>query len=946
MPVRASSRPCGPGCAGCPVVDPNLAELLRLVDDLRRAGEAAGAPMPFSNTAGPAEAWHVDLVTNALRVRRKHIPPALVALLDAPGADRILWALSAAELSKVAAALHGSAALFPSGHGGQTVAPEAVDVDSAPEAGGVEPEAPDVLAEALRWARAGYAVFPCHEVIRGPNGSRCSCGQCTDPRKMGKHPRTVRGLLDATTDESQIRAWWKMWPNAPIGAPTGGGWFVVDLDGPEAEAWLRDRVAEHGELPRTREITTGRPEGGRHLWFLGDGVRNSTSKVSPKVDTRGDGGYVILPPSLHESGRRYRMSVDEPVAEAPAWLLEVARGATGKPKGKPTPNQGAPRSGGPAGSDIRKRLDGLVRLIEDRIAETPEGQRNDTLNREAFSFGQYLGHYGIDLGEYGQRLVNAGIRCGLSDREAESTVVRALAEGADDPKPLPERGHPDEGSAGFAGFADGGGTNNAWPTPVPFRVARSGPDFPVDALVEPFASYAAALSREKGTPVDLACMLILAMVAGALQGKVFVHRPGHDEPVSLWTCGLMSPSERKSAIYGALKVPIDELQGETDRTELPRWKEAKEEVDALDEAIGKERKRVLGKGAPRDRLEDLRAQRAATPVLHPPQRFAVDDVTPEKLAVHMSENGGRAFMGSAEGDTLFRIALGHYTDGQSNLDVYLKGYSGEHLRVDRLSRPAVTVRRAALSLALATQPAALQDRVSSESRGRGFLARFLFYRPTSMVGFRTERTEPVDPGLTQQYRASMTALWKTNAGRDDLGEWVQAPVNLTAEAEAAWWSYNVEIETAQRPGGALADLHDFAGKHAGKVLRVACVLHAMEHPTEDPASRAIGAEAMANAIRIGRYALDHLLALEMLDPVAPEVALAERILAWLRNGGRRSFTKRELFDGHRAWFGENADRVDAPLRALEVHGYIRRSASDGTKRRGFDVNPIVFADSP
>jgi hypothetical protein len=86
---------------------------------------------------------------------------------------------------------------------------------------------------------------------------------------------------------------------------------------------LRKLEAEHGELPLTVEVITAR---GRHLYFkMPDRpVRNSAGKIAAGIDVRGDGGYTLLPPSIHPSGKKYCWSADSArtFAAAPPWLLE------------------------------------------------------------------------------------------------------------------------------------------------------------------------------------------------------------------------------------------------------------------------------------------------------------------------------------------------------------------------------------------------------------------------------------------------------------------------------------------------------------------------------------------------------------------------------------------------------------------------------------------------
>jgi hypothetical protein len=213
-----------------------------------------------------------------------------------------------------------------------------------------------ILRIALGYARLGWHVFPCHT----PTDRGCSCGMSSCDN-VGKHPRVKDWPNVATTDEATIQDWWTRWPNANIGIATGAksGVVVLDVDPDEGGALaLEDLLAEHGSLPETVESLTG--GGGRHLLFQHPGVemRNSASKLGAGLDIRGDGGYVIAPPSLHESGRRYEWEVsshptDVPLAPMPAWLLELV-----------TASQRAH-----AASNGHDDVGGAI----------PEGRRNDTL---------------------------------------------------------------------------------------------------------------------------------------------------------------------------------------------------------------------------------------------------------------------------------------------------------------------------------------------------------------------------------------------------------------------------------------------------------------------------------------------------------------------------------------------------------------------------------------
>ncbi len=191
---------------------------------------------------------------------------------------------------------------------------------------------------ALEYARMGWPVFPLHTPVAG---GRCSCGK-RECDNLGKHPRTIHGRDDASTNEATIRRWWEIWPDANIGIATGDGLLIVDFDidhdkgkyGDETLALIQE---EHEELPDTVMAITG--GGGLHYFFhcTADDLTINQA-VLPGMDFRGNGGYVVAPPSLHVSGRRYEWEGahepwDTELAELPIWLHDIlAAGKGGKQK--------------------------------------------------------------------------------------------------------------------------------------------------------------------------------------------------------------------------------------------------------------------------------------------------------------------------------------------------------------------------------------------------------------------------------------------------------------------------------------------------------------------------------------------------------------------------------------------------------------------------------------
>lgn len=207
------------------------------------------------------------------------------------------------------------------------------------------------------------------------------------------HVKGTRGLHIATTDPAIISQWWARYPRANIGIATGAGLLVVDLDGPDGEAWLAARQTERGPIPAT---PTQQTASGRHLVFrIAKELRNSASRLAPHVDIRGDGGYIVAAPSVHPSGATYRWLEDRrpsrtPIADAPQWLLDEIEAMQAQPPTEadaPAVNVERPSMDDVPDAYVRKALDSEF----DAVAKAPPGRRNQSLNSAAFSLGQLVG---------------------------------------------------------------------------------------------------------------------------------------------------------------------------------------------------------------------------------------------------------------------------------------------------------------------------------------------------------------------------------------------------------------------------------------------------------------------------------------------------------------------------------------------------------------------------
>jgi len=212
------------------------------------------------------------------------------------------------------------------------------------------------LENLLALVSQGWAIFPCHSIIDG----KCTCGK-DGCKSQGKHPRTVNGVKDATTDPAVVKQWDKTWPGANWALATGvaSGVIVIDIDrksGGFESAEEMDRNVPNAFIDTLRVLTGG---GGRHLYYSCPSNSDYKNKVGwmPGIDVRANGGYVLLPPSNHLSGGTYRWEAN---ARAIAPISVELHDALQAPSSK--------AEGGMDLSDLPTILAGL-----------PEGQRDDTL---------------------------------------------------------------------------------------------------------------------------------------------------------------------------------------------------------------------------------------------------------------------------------------------------------------------------------------------------------------------------------------------------------------------------------------------------------------------------------------------------------------------------------------------------------------------------------------
>ncbi len=761
-------------------------------------------------------------------------------------------------------------------------------------------DATEALADRCKWS-----VFPLHGIrIDGT----CTCGNpsCASP---GKHPDGLAWKSAATTDALTVVRWFGGESIRNVGIHLRpSGLAVVDIDGPAAQERFRSFFGRGVKSPLVAR--TGRAESGWHLYFSAEGL-DVEKCARDGIELRVGDHYVVAPPSRHVSGREYAWHRGDPVEEA--WNLP------------PVPElirEWAAENATPISKKTRW-------VATDRALE---GSRRDYLFRWACAFRDkgadsesLLAHLRIE----NQRKCEPP----LSDDEVTTLAVDVTKRYA--PK------HPI--------------TPHEWDEPVPLDTGLVASEpFPVDALPAWLGAYCEAWAEATQTPVDAIAVLTLGAFATAVQGRVIVRlSPDWTEQTCLYVLLVMPSGTKKSPTFSeafrpilqaerALRIDLEPQIADAEyRVEIAKGRADSARKAAQSNAKGNDRHRA--EQAYRDASDDLKAAEKAKADAAPPLFYA-DDVTPEAFVELLGQHK-RMTIASAEGGW-FGTFAGRYSEGRTNFDALLKGYSGDGIRVHRKGRDMVDIPNAICSIVAAVQPDVLREMVGTPgATDRGLLARFLKASPPTLRGYRNVTDpKPVPPAVREEYAARLSVVLH------ELRKGYPVEVQLDAEAHIMFTALRERHELESRPGGRVHGIDLWAEKYVGNVARIAGILHFADHTT-DAAALKISAVTLGAAIRIGEYFVEQEIKLNAYAGQSRDVVTARRILDWITEEPHYSFTTRDVFQAKRGTTGlDTTVGVRRVLSLLAEYGYIQpvESTTSGSGRPSetWLVNPAAYPQNP
>ena len=459
------------------------------------------------------------------------------------------------------------------------------------------------------------------------------------------------------------------------------------------------------------------------------------------------------------------------------------------------------------------------------------------------------------------------------------------------------------------------GIPDTWEPPIPFGRYTVAP-FPADSLPGEIGDYVKAVAESTQTPVDMAGTAALAAIAVCLQGKYKIRgKADWTEPLNGYFIVVNPPSERKSAVESSIVKPLDAYEEQYNIRNASAVEESRMQKRVLEKRQRAIEDKVSKGQADTCEMEAIAKEIAEFVEVRPMQLY-VDDITTEKLVSVMGENKGRAALVSSEGG-IFDTLAGIYTKNV-NIDVMLKGYSGDTIRVDRIGRESESIMDPSLTILLMAQPNVVSSVMSNTTfRGRGLTARFLYSMPVSYVGRRNFDSAPVPPAVYQRYEQKMINLLEDEYSRNP------EIITLSPEASRALSGFASEIESLLVTD--LSEMSDWAGKLVGNTLRLAGLLcragiYRSHDFLDEPDPLVVDRGTMENAIRLGRYFLNHAQSVYNVLPVNAMYREAEKILKMIVDKGLTGFDRRTAMRNCSTF--KTTAAIQPVLDFLEDYGYI------------------------
>lgn len=476
----------------------------------------------------------------------------------------------------------------------------------------------------------------------------------------------------------------------------------------------------------------------------------------------------------------------------------------------------------------------------------------------------------------------------------------------------------------------------AWDAVIPFDEIET-PEITAALLPEPFRGFASALANETETAESLSVMTILGVLSAVLAKKFIIcPRESWNEPINIYALIALPPANNKSLVLNRCTDPLvqwEKEQATSMEYDIKRRHSERKTEEKIIEGMRKQASTIKDQLEQKDLADQIATREASLieiPVL--PQIFA-NDTTPESLVMSVYEQDGRFAIFSDEGG-IMDILAGLYSNGNSNVDILLKGIDGGELRVRRKDRSFNL--NPYLTIVLAIQPAILQKIAEKRSFiGNGALERFLYVIPKSKLGYRLHNKPALPAHLVDEYNLKVSELLSIKTCSDQPYKLL-----LTDEALKIWREFQQVIEKELRPEGKLAPCQGWGGKICGFTLRIAGLLHVGQFGNTN---HLISEQTMECAIYIAQQLVEHAIAAYGLMGCDQATDDAKAVFYWITNKNKTSFNRTELLTAMRNRQLGKVERLNKAIEVLINRNILSPPITVPTKKPTilYQVNPCI-----
>ena len=473
-----------------------------------------------------------------------------------------------------------------------------------------------------------------------------------------------------------------------------------------------------------------------------------------------------------------------------------------------------------------------------------------------------------------------------------------------------------------------------WEHPNPLQ-SYNLPDFPIECLPSRIRNFVSAVAVNTYTVVDMAAMASLAVLATTLQGKFEIEgKPGHVEPLSLYVLIIAESGELKSPILRALTRVISEYE-ETENAK--REQEILEQQTILSVKQHKiEKLEKLGKEE--EAISLKKERRALEKNMTKELDIVADDITSEQLNTLLAQQGALSII-STEGG-IFDTLLGRYSNGSITIDTLLKAYSGDPIKVNRVSRAKEYIEKPCLTILLSAQPQVLENIMNQkELKGRGLISRFLYCNPKSLIGTREYITPSIPLEAKKKYEQLIVDLFA-------IPKLKSKPSLLKLDEGALSKLADFYSWVEKRLKTKLFHIQDWSKKVAGTALRIAGLLHCVKYQ-ERAAENLVSKEVMQKAILMSQYFIKQAKYSYSLAGLDRQVSEAQIILNRLEQQKQDRLGPYQIFKLCRKHPFKKTEDVLPALKLLVEYGYlkcIKDTTPTGGRVKGniYVLNPLHF----